>query len=129
MHPTEGDNQLLRRDSSQTLRNGPQSHAIGEEEDYQLPKQVHAGDANAPYPNTHDEEDRRSYKSTENADMLSKNMKESFDSKMDYRIESSSRAQNVLTINSMQQAVKKSPSELARQYDNKLSAQNTITEY
>ena len=77
MHQSEGDNQLARGSSSQTLRKGPLHHAINEEDECQLPKQVHGGENNGPYEMAHDEEDKRSYKSTENGRRLSKNMKES----------------------------------------------------
>ena len=95
MHNPEGDtNMLLRRDSSQTLTKGRLHHAIGEEvEDCQLPKQVHATESfQAPYVDTCDEaENNRSYRSATELGDLTKNMKESFDTKRDYRIEQQSR--------------------------------------
>ena len=110
MHNSESTNNIentvniLERDSSQTLNKVPLHHAFGEEEECQLPKQVHIGEFQAPYIDTADEADEnRSYRSgggQEDAygigEGLSKNMKESLDSNLNYRIESRSLAQNFI---------------------------------
>ena len=72
MHQSEGGNQGLRAGSSQTLRSGPPNHVNAEDDGCQLPKQVHSGEANGPYEMTQEEDEKRSYKSTDNGRRLSK---------------------------------------------------------
>lgn len=76
MHQSEGGNLAGRAGSSHTLRSGQPNRETREEEACQLPKQVHASEAAKSYGVTHDDDEKRSYKSTDNGRRLSKNMKD-----------------------------------------------------
>lgn len=128
MYHPEGETQMLGRDSSQTLNTQTLHHAFGEEEDCQLPKQVHMGDFHAPYVDTNDEEENRSYKSTEN--VPTKNMKDSIDGKREGRIESRTLARSFIQSREPRNSsIVKSPSELAKKYENKLCPTSNVTQY
>ena len=89
MHQNEAESEPLARDSSQTLGQVPLERAFAEEDQYQLPKQVHAaGEVTEPYLLTDEGAQDRSYKTMDNRPLATKNLKESLDSNMDYRIES-----------------------------------------